>query len=315
MGDQGPPSPSVADTSEKILVDLKRYNPVTVEGMDSSLHYLAPHIPKVAWNALGDLVVACERVTTHAIDGSRWISLRLDGSGFSKAVRSMRRAGVLESEGFSERFSGCMQSCLRRLMEKFSCALGYTQSDEMVVFIAPTNVVRGERMPHNHGGRVLKLCTLAASFVTSHFVLQLSQLCANSGAGLDGLSKLCPHFDCRLGHYASWDEARALLMWRAHDCSVNGVSDAVYHTKGSGKQVQSLGKREKIEWLWKQGLLPLPRHQAYGSMFVKVKRLCDGYNPKTHETTKTLRGVIERVDGPVLELMRSDSLFPANDVE
>jgi tRNA(His) 5'-end guanylyltransferase len=279
--------------------------------MDPSLHYLPPHVPKVQWTALGDLVAARERESAGNVDGSRWISLRLDGSGFSKAVRMMRRNGILEPEGFSERFAGCMQACLRSLMDKFHGIVGYTQSDEMIVFIPPTSVIRGVRMPHSHSGRVTKLTTLAAGYVTSHFVVQLSIWCVSSGmSGLDGLASVLPHFDCRLGHYESWEEARALLMWRAYDCSVNGVSDAVYHTKGSGKQVQSLGKREKIEWLWKHGLLPLPRHQAYGTVLVRTKREVEGFNPKTNEAVTTLRGVIDHVDGPVLELMRSDSLFP-----
>ena len=51
---------------------------------------------------------------------------------------------------------------------------------------------------------------------------------------------MLPHFDCRVGSFASWEEARSLLLWRAYDCSVNGVSDAVYHIKGSGKAIQGL---------------------------------------------------------------------------
>jgi len=214
-----------------------------------------------------------------------------------------------EPGGFSERFAGCMQVCLRSLMEKMNGVLGFTQSDEMIVFIPPTRVIRGERMPHGHGGRVTKICTLSAGFITSKFVMQLSKCCVSNGVDLDGLAGILPHFDCRLGHYASWEEARSLLMWRAYDCSVNGVSDAVYHTKGSGKAIQSLGKREKVEWLWKQGLLPLPRHQAYGTLLGKVRRMIQGYNPKTQETVNSLRSVIEHVDAPVLESMRNDALL------
>lgn len=305
------PAPSLAGASADILALLKTYSPVTVPGVDPSLHYLPPHVPKVQWTALGDLVAARERESARNVDGSRWISLRLDGSGFSKAVRMMRRNGILEPEGFSERFAGCMQACLRSLMDKFHGSVGYTQSDEMIVFIPPTRVIRGEQQPHSHSGRVTKLSTLAAGYVTSHFALQLSEWCVSSGIGLNGLASVLPHFDCRLGHYESWEEARALLMWRAYDCSVNGVSDAVYHTKVSGKQkVQGLGKREKVEWLCKQGLLPLPRHQAYGSVLVRSKREVVGFNPKTNEAVTTQRSVIDPVDGPVLELMRSDSLFP-----
>merc|ERR1712032_1701941 len=168
-------------------------------------------------------------------------------------------------------------------------------------------------MGHLRSGRVTKTATLAAGFATARFLMSLSLCCQKKGVELDGLAQVLPHFDCRIGHYDSWAEARALLMWRAYDCSVNGVSDAVYHIPGSGKQVQGLGKREKVEWLWKQGLLPLPRHQAYGTVLVRVKRAVEGHNPKTNETVTTLRGVIERLDGPVLELVRSDSIFPSGD--
>lgn len=199
-------------------------------------------------------------------------------------------------------------------MEHFNARLGYTQSDEMIVFVSPTNVVRGERQPHQRNGRVTKLTSLAASFVTAHFIMQLAKRCHENGVGLEDLSQILPHFDCRVGQYASWEEAQALLLWRAYDCSVNGVSDAVYQTPGSGKHVQGLGRQEKVAWLWEKGLLPLPRHQAYGTVKARVKRFIDGYNPKLGRTVKTLRGKIEQVDGPVLELVRTDSLFPPDDV-
>merc|ERR1719478_1819389 len=138
--------------------------------MDSSLHYLAPHVSKQTWQAMGNLVVEREKTSSGNVDGSRWISLRLDGSGFSKAVRMMRQSGLLECEhGYSERFASVMQACMRKLMEKFNAKIGFTQSDEMVVFIAPTRVVRGEQQPHNRNGRTTKLTTLAAGFVSSMF--------------------------------------------------------------------------------------------------------------------------------------------------
>ena len=59
--------------------------------------------------------------------------------------------------------------------------------------------------------------------------------------------------------------------------------------------------------------LPLPRHQAYGTVLVKVKRAVDAHNPKTGEATRALRSAIERVDGPVLELARTDALFPPDE--
>jgi len=301
---------SLEQKAEQILALLKTYKPVVIEFMDPSLHYLPPHVPKVSYTALGDLVAARERSTSGNVPGDRWISLRLDGSGFSRTVRVMRQKGILKQEGFSETFASCMQLSLRALMEHFNALIGYTQSDEMIVFVPPTNVIRGEQQPHMRNGRVTKLTTLAASFVTAHFIMQLAKNCNGDTNVLDELAAILPHFDCRLGHYASWNEARALLMWRAYDCSVNGVSDAVYHTKVSGKEIQGKNKVDKVKWLHEHSLLPLPRHQAYGTVLVRVKRTREGQNPLLGTTTTTVRSAIEQVDGPVLELLRRDALIP-----
>jgi tRNA(His) 5'-end guanylyltransferase len=325
---------------DHVLAAMKKYKPMQVDGMDASLHYLAPHVSKQTWQAMGNLVVEREKTSSGNVDGSRWISLRLDGSGFSKAVRMMRQSGLLECEhGYSERFASVMQACMRGLMEKFNAKIGFTQSDEMVVFIAPTRVVRGEQQPHTRKGRTTKLTTLAAGFVSSMFVSQLTQLClagqdsaaeeeedddneGDKNAMMQKLSEILtklacitPHFDCRMGHYANWEEARSLLLWRGYDCSVNGVSDAVYQIKGSGKQVQSLGKREKVEWLWKQGHLPLPRHQAYGTVMVRARRVATGHNPKLNVEVRTLRSVVETLPSmALLEMARRGELLPVDDV-
>jgi len=301
--------------TEHILSLLRERKPETVEAMDPALHYIAPAIPRVKWNALGDAVAAREKSSCGSVEGSRWISLRLDGSGFSKAVRQLRKRGILEESGFSEVFAACMRSSLKALMEHFHARLGYTQSDEMIVFISPANVVRGVQAVHVRSGRVTKLTTLAASLVTAHFLLQLAELCCQERGqeAVRDLAAVLPHFDCRLGHYSSWEEARGLLLWRAYDCSVNGVSDAVYQIKGSGKQVQALPMIAKVEWLWQQGKLPLPRHQAYGTVLVKVRRVIDGFNPKLGVAVKTLRGAIETLDGPVLERARNNGLLLPED--
>jgi len=304
-------APSLAEGAAEVLGRLARFQPEVIPGMDASLHYTAPHVPKKLWDGLGDLVAERERgAAGHRVDGDRWISLRLDGSGFSRATRALRRLGVLEPGGFSERFAQCMRGCLRHLMDEFGAVLGFTQSDEMVVFLRPASVVRGERQAHMYSGRVQKLTTLAAGIVTAKFVVGLAQLCSGEGCGLEGLAQVLPHFDCRLGWYESWEEARALLMWRAYDCSVNSVSDAVYRTEGSGerKAMMAKGKLEKTEWLWKQGLLPLNKHQAYGHLLVRSLKEKQGFNPQTQETTTSMRQVIEPLEGPVLELLRSGQL-------
>merc|ERR1712060_529905 len=114
--------------------------------------------------------------------------------------------------------------------------------------------------------------------------MKLASDCLKRCVPLDHLEQTLPHFDCRLGHYSSWEEARALLLWRTYDCSVNGVSDAVYQTHRAGKKIMGGATPAKLQWLAENGLLPLPAHQARGAYFVRVRRAIDGVNPKTGDS-------------------------------
>ena len=91
---------------------------------------------------LGDAVNIKEKQQIYNIDGNKWISLRLDGSGFGKLVKALRRQKIIEKDGFSYRFAKCMQESCIMLMDKFNGVIGFTQSDEIIIFI-PTRVIRG----------------------------------------------------------------------------------------------------------------------------------------------------------------------------
>ena len=116
----------IIDECSTILCMLRRGKNQEIEGIDSETHYLAPHIPKLSWTSLGNLIVQKEKQCFENVHGEKWISLRLDGTGFSKTVKAMRAAGVLEAEGFSKTFAECMQACCFALMEKFNAKIGYT---------------------------------------------------------------------------------------------------------------------------------------------------------------------------------------------
>lgn len=300
--------------SDHVIARLKQWKPATVAGVDPALHYLPPHVPKVVWTKLGDFVTERERDTTGCVPGNRWFSLRLDGANFGSTVKSLRRRGVLEPEGFSAFMAAAMQSLLGSLMTKFHAVIGYTQSDELTVFVPPTNLIQGQHQAHERKGRVTKLTTLAAGFATACFNAQLALACTARGVPIEELAAVLPHFDCRMGNYASWEEAQGLLLWRAYDCSVNGASDAVHQIKGSGRAVQSFGTREKIAWLASHGRLPLPAHQAYGTLLTRVRRIKVGHDPRRDAETRTLRWTLEALGGSVLHLARTDSLFPEPDV-
>ena len=293
------PDASIEGAIQKIEEMMHSRKKTSIEGLDDSLHVIPPSVPRSHWNALGKLIVRTEERTISQVDGSCWLSLRLDGHGFKKTVTAMRDAGILEvASSYPARLENVMQNCLQRLMNETKAKIGFTHSDEFVVFIPPANRIDGKQQPHMHNGRSQKLTTLASGFVSSCFTVSLIQQCCDGNSSnmetlLDTLGNLSPHFDCRLGFFRSWEEALGLLLWRAYDCSVNGVSDAIQHH--STVEMNRKGTIDKLVWLKEKGLLPLPRHQAYGTLMVKSKK-------------------IKIVDEPVLELFRKSYLKNPEDL-
>ncbi len=289
-----------------IMEMLRTREPISIDDVPKDIYQFSPYIPKNYWNDLGDAVNIKEKQQIYNIDGNKWISLRLDGSGFSKLVKALRRQKIIEKDGFSYRFAKCMQESCIMLMDKFNGVIGFTQSDEIIIFIPPTRVIRGIQEPHNRKGRVCKIATLAAGLVTSKFVTSLLK-CIKDDKSLDDnledLSKLLPHFDCRIACYDSWEEARGLLLWRGYDCSVNGISDAVHHNKSASNDVKRDNTKVKIKWLYDMYLSKnssekslIPDHQAYGSLYKKVEREVLGCNPTIADApmVKTIRRIIEK---------------------
>lgn len=302
--------PNLRAEALKLLAELKTAQSRNT-GVDDSVYPAAPFLPKTTWTQIGNLVSSTEKECSGArVPGDRWISLRLDGSGFSTLTRKFRRLGIF-GHGFCPRFATIMQECARVLMTKFNACYGYTQSDEMTLIIPPASIVRGEQQCHARSGRVVKTCTLAASLVTAMFNRRVNELLAESKEHLNDSN--LPYFDCRLAHYGSREEAMTLILWRAYDCGVNGVSDAVHHLPGADKSVKSKGGREKLQYLHAQGKLPLPLHQSCGTYFVRVKRIVEGFNPITKQTVKSIRNTIEIVPGNILSLAKNDLLYPVDD--
>lgn len=303
----------VSEAMHKVDAALRQCRPaIEVVGLTDDHHRLAPFVPKQIWTDLGDAVRAQEQPAVVSIPGDKWISLRLDGTGFSKAVRVLRRSGALESHGFSARFASIMQECCQALMKTVSGDFGYTQSDEMTILIPPASVVRGEQQPHNYNGRVMKLCSQSAAQVSALFNFRIQELLLNAGKPMD--RTLLVKFDCRVGTFDSKEDAISLILWRAYDCGVNGVADAVYHSNIAGrKKVVQAPTPERLKWLLEHNLLPLPAHQAYGTLYAKAKRLFQGVDPRSGESKTCLRRRIEAFPGPVLIRYLDGTLFPKDD--
>jgi len=310
--------PAKAETLQQLTKELLELlctrKPKHVQGVPSDLHELPPFLPKAFWSKIGDALRSQESQLIEKVPGERFITLRLDGSGFSKLTRRLGDLGVFD-HGYSDDFAQIMRDCCTSLMSKTNAKCAYTQSDEMTVVIAAASVIRGEQQCHMNSGRVLKLCTHAAAHITALFNFKLQALCTAKGIRME--ESLLASFDCRLGHFASLDEAMAVVLWRAADCGVNGVSDAVYKAKwklAGAKKIMVKSTDDKLQWLAANKLLPLKPHQAKGSFFVKSRRLSQGVNPKTGENVPCVRSLIEEVPGNVLRLAAEGMLLPVEEV-
>ena len=92
--------------------------------------------------ALGNLVNERKNTSVGSIGGSCLIPSRLDGSGFSQAVRLLSPKDLLMCKhGYSKRYTLVMQVCFKKLIEKFNAKIGVTQCGKMVVFIESIGVV------------------------------------------------------------------------------------------------------------------------------------------------------------------------------
>lgn len=325
-------SQSLASASAGILELLRTRKPRTRE-VSSELHPNPPCVPKKAFTELGDLIKTAERHTTPRIAGDRWISLRLDGKNFGRYVRRLQKKGVFKTiNGYSEEFAAIMQECVQALMGSTSAAYGYTQSDEMTVLIPPASVVRGIQNPHIYNGRVQKIGTLAASEVTGLFNFRVTGLEIEHKNPLDSkkvYSGMLGRFDCRVGSYKTKDEAMSLILWRAYDCGVNGVSDAVHKANDlipsssedtktenvTRKQAVRFDTSKKLSWLADRKMLPLPSHQASGSYYVRVIREREAFNPQLKKTVTCMRSVVEKVEGELLTLASESKLYPRGDAQ
>ena len=289
-GDTSTPS-ELAEKYEQIWNLLAERVPATVEEVPLELHELAPPTPRAAWQDLGSLATACE--TPPSLHGDKWVTIRLDGCMFGTLTKRMREAGLI-GPGYSDEIGEAMQLCCRAMMDEFKGNLAYTHSDEMTVLLTPRLTTKtGLARDWIHGGRVQKWLSIGASVVTALFNRRLAQMAEEQGMELP--DNVIAHFDCRVGEFNSAEEALALVLWRAFDCSVNCVQDGCHHA-GAPIEVVRSDFSEKLKWLHKAGLLPLKPHQAYGSLFVRTLGEFDAVVPDTNETVRVTRRVNVKVN-------------------
>lgn len=238
-------------------------------------------IPKARWTALGDICRKNEHEAVMVVPADKVYSIRLDIRGMSRRKSSFNKKFVesCNETGYNFKFAEFMVSTMEMLMRNLSASYGFTQSDEITIIVSNSD---NENFQHKWGGARDKLISDTSVTASMHF----SRL-----AGDDFM------FDARLAVWDSTADALRLVSWRAYDAGVNGVSDVIhglpskYYVQKSRKAMSCEHTGNKLDFLTECGMLPLPEHQAYGTMMHRTKRMVQGYNPKTEEAVMSLRHV------------------------
>lgn len=176
----------------------------------------------------GDRMKGYERQRTDdkLIPGNVYYA-RLDGRGFSKFTKGLRRP-------FDPRMSISMIEVTKHLVEKTNAKMGYTQSDEISLVWCPD--IESQMM---FDGKVQKLTSVLASMATSKFMYELLM------AGLDDYLDKLPHFDCRIFELPSLTEGANAMLWREQDATKNAITMAA-SCHFSHKQLQGVNGKDKI---------------------------------------------------------------------
>ncbi|CEP01855.1 unnamed protein product (mitochondrion) [Plasmodiophora brassicae] len=270
------------------------------------LHDASPFLGKARWNEARTVIRQREEMVVDRlrVPGQYWLTLRLDGCGFKRFVRRCDQASLIATSSYSSEIADLMRRCCEALCREYSAGFAYTQSDEMTIVVSPGRVINDLQTPHVFNGRIMKLCSTASSLAAVTMAKGLERLRRKRGLDhSEALDEIVPIFDCRVGVFETLDEALSVILWRAYDCGVNGVADAVYQQRcaySDAMQVARQNTGTKLEWLAERMLLPLPAHQAYGSFFVKVKQFKDAVNPITQQAVLCERSTWEHSSFNVL---------------
>lgn len=212
------------------------------------------------------------------------ICVRLDGRGFSRFTKGMRRP-------YDERMMEAMQNTCKFLTEQSNASVGYTQSDE-ITLIWNQDSPRSEIF---FCGKQQKMVSVLASLCTLRFNMEVMRL-------LPEFVDRLPVFDARAWQVPSLKEASNVLLWREQDATKNSIQMAareLYSHKQlmhkNGKEMQAMMLEKDVNWN------DYPATFKRGTYFRRVRR----ERTFTPEELKNLPPKHEAHNNPDLKVLRS----------
>jgi tRNA(His) guanylyltransferase len=163
------------------------------------------------------------------------IMVRLDGKGFSKFTRGLKRP-------YDEGLSKAMILTTMYLVEESNARLGYTQSDEISLVINSDSY----ESQVFFDGKIQKLVSVLASMATAKFNSLIPEHVPSKVGTL-------ATFDCRVWNVPNDTEAANTILWREKDATKNSISMSA-QSYYSHKELDGKSSSDKQEMLFQKGV-------------------------------------------------------------
>lgn len=275
---------------ENLYATIDKY----IDKKESDPYLQTKILKKTEWEEVAKYIKAKEinflqeLKTTEKINVRKIITLRLDGVGFSRKIKMLKKKGALENEkGMSQKFANIMYDVALYLGKEFCAEYIHSHSDEITI-IMKQPCLTTQKPEYIYAGKYTKIVSVAAGIASSKFTQ------------LIGFNDVALAFDCRIGIWDSMKEAFSLILWRSYDAIINGVSDLVYHSGIKGcKEIVKKGTNEKLLWL-EENKIPIQKDRIYGLTFKREKVLKKIINPITKEDIEVERNDYIKYEGNII---------------
>ena len=234
--------------------------------------------------SVADRMKKHEAIYDTCIPNDHYLCIRLDGHSFSKFTRNLQKP-------YDPNFSKAMVHAAYDALSEFNAKCAYTQSDEITLIFDIPDLSKGQSYIYN--GRIQKLSSLSASFVSTRFNYYLKKFIADgkityTNETLTRINNAFATFDARILTFdkSSKNEILNHIIWRSiKDCYRNAVQSYAYHHFGS-KRINNLNGKQMIELLEKEKEIKwatdVPLWQKYGIYIKKELVLITTENGSAH---------------------------------
>jgi tRNA(His) guanylyltransferase len=177
-----------------------------------------------------------EKKYEENLDKTKITVFRLDGHKFSKFTSNFTKP-------FDNNFTMSMKQTALKTFEYFDFSIGFVGSDEITLCIVPKIGKNGEICDMEFSGRIQKMTTLLAGFVSVTFYKEFEKFYP--------MEKYTPHFDCRVYQVDSIDELLVNISERVSFTLRNSrMMFAQYHMTSKRVLKEKLTSEEAVELVY-----------------------------------------------------------------